>query len=83
MQIGQVLAHSQILCSLFGFLLVALLCVAFLLLLDELLDLVHVLVYACARVGDRLHFGVLVDADAVQQVLWILLSPQAGVVEGI
>ena len=66
MQIGQVLAHSQVLFSLKSFLPMALLRIAFLLLFDELLDLVHVLVYACARVGDWLHFGVFVDADAVQ-----------------
>ena len=47
--------------------------IAFLLLFDELLDLVHVLVDTRAGVGGRLDLGVVVNA--IEQVIRILLAP--------
>ena len=73
MQIGQVLAHSQVLLRFKGLFVLTLLRIAFLLLFDELLDLVHILVDTCAGVGGRLDFGVVVNA--IEQVIRILLAP--------
>ena len=73
MQIGQVLAHSQVLLRFEGLFVLTLLRIAFLLLFDELLDLVHILVDTCAGVGGRLDFGVVVNA--IEQVIRILLAP--------
>ena len=47
--------------------------IAFLLLFDELLDLVHVLVDTRAGVGGWLDLGVVVNA--IEQVIRILLAP--------
>ena len=80
-QIGQVLAHSQVLLSFEGFLVLTLLCIALLLLFNELLDLVHVLIDTRAGVGCR--FDLRVVVNAVQQVVGILLAPEAGVVQSI